>query len=150
MELILWRHAEADDGSPDMARELTGKGQKQADKMATFLRARIPEDTRILVSPAKRTQQTARALTKHFSTEEALAPGASTQDILDAIGWPDLDSTVLIVGHQPVLGQIAALLLANSNSGFSVKKGAVWWLSRHTSEGDYQTNLRLAIAPEGL
>ncbi|MDH2916386.1 MAG: phosphohistidine phosphatase SixA [Gallionella sp.] len=150
MELILWRHAEAHDGSPDLERELTGKGHKQAEKMATFLRARLPEDTRILVSPAKRTQQTAHALTKHFQTEEGLAPGAGAQDILDAIGWPDLDSTVLIVGHQPALGQIAALLLANSKSGFSVKKGAVWWLSRHTSEGDYQTNLRLAIAPEGL
>ena len=150
MELILWRHAEAQDGSPDMERELTGKGQKQADKMATFLRARLPEDTRILVSPAKRTQQTAHALTKHFSTEIYVGPGASAQDILDVIGWPDAEGAVLVVGHQPALGQIAALLLANSRSGFSVKKGAVWWLSRHTSEGDYQTNLRLAIAPENL
>lgn len=150
MELILWRHAEAHDGSPDMERELTGKGQKQADKMATFLRARLPEDVRILVSPAKRTVQTARALTKHFHTEQALAPGNSAQDILDAIGWPDTDCTVLVVGHQPVLGQIAALLLANSQTGFSIKKGSVWWLSRHTSEGDYQTTLRLAIAPESL
>lgn len=148
MELILWRHAEAHDGVPDLARELTEKGHKQAARMATFLRARLPEDTRILVSPAVRTQQTAQALTKHFHIEPALAPGASAQEILDAIGWPDLDSTVLVVGHQPVLGQIAAWLLANSSSGFSVRKGAVWWLSRHTSEGDYQTHLRLAIAPD--
>jgi len=150
MELILWRHAEAHDGTPDMERELTGKGHKQAEKMATFLRARLPEDTRMLVSPAKRTQQTAHALTKHFSTEPDIGPGASAQAILDAIGWPDAEGTVLVVGHQPALGQIAALLLANSRSGFSVKKGAVWWLSRHSSEGDYQTNLRLAIAPESL
>ncbi len=150
MELILWRHAEAHDGAPDLERELTGKGQKQAERMATFLRARLPEDIRILVSPAKRTQQTAHALTKHFFTEPAIGTGASAQDILDAAGWPDAENNVLIVGHQPALGQIAALLLANSKSGFSVKKGAVWWLSRHTSEGDYQTNLRLAIAPESL
>ncbi len=150
MELILWRHAEAHDDAPDMARELTGKGHKQADKMATFLRARIPEDTRILVSPAQRTQQTAHALTQHFHTEDALAPGAAPQDILDAISWPDLDTTVLIVGHQPALGQIAALLLANSKTSFSVKKGSVWWLSRYTSDGDFQTNLRLAIAPDDL
>jgi phosphohistidine phosphatase len=150
MELILWRHAEAHDGSPDMERELTGKGQKQADKMAAFLRARLPEDTRILVSPARRTQQTAHALTKHFSIEPAIGTGASVQDILDAAGWPDGEGTVLVVGHQPTLGQIAALLLANSKAGFSIKKGAVWWLSRHSSEGDYQTNLRLVIAPESL
>ncbi|MDO8312190.1 MAG: histidine phosphatase family protein [Sideroxyarcus sp.] len=150
MELILWRHAEAHEGSPDLERELNAKGQKQAEKMASFLRARLPENIRILVSPAKRTQQTAHALTKHFFTEPAVGPGASAQDILEAAGWPDAESNVLIVGHQPALGQIAALLLANSKGGFSVKKGAVWWLSRHTSEGDYQTNLRLAIAPESL
>lgn len=150
MELILWRHAEAHDGSPDLQRELTAKGHKQAERMAAFLRERLPKDARVLVSPARRTQQTAQALTKHFITETAIAPGASAQDILGAIGWPDTEATVLVVGHQPTLGQIAALLLADSNVSFSIKKGAVWWLSRRTSEGDYQTNLRLVIAPESL
>ena len=150
MDLILWRHAEAQDGVPDMERKLTSKGQKQADKMATFLRARLPNEVRILVSPAKRTQQTALALTKHFSTEDYLAPGNSAEDILTSIGWPDSDETVLLVGHQPVLGQIAAKLLANIDAGFSVKKGSIWWLSCHSSEGDFQTNLRLAITPDAL
>ncbi|MFZ5502686.1 MAG: phosphohistidine phosphatase SixA [Pseudomonadota bacterium] len=150
MDLILWRHAEARDSSPDLERELTGKGHKQAEKMAAFLSVRLPEDVRVLASPARRTQQTARALTKHYVTEPVLAPGASAQAILDAIAWPDADGCVLVVGHQPSLGQVAALLLSNSDSGFSVKKGAVWWLSRHTREGDYQTNLRLVISPESV
>jgi len=150
MELILWRHAEAHDGAPDLERELTGKGRKQAEKMAAFLRGRLPENTRILVSPAVRAQQTARAFSKTFTTEPAVGPDASAQSLLRATGWPDAEGAVLVVGHQPVLGQIAALLLADSRNGFSVKKGAIWWLSRHTSEGDYQTNLRLAIAPENL
>ena len=150
MELILWRHAEAHDGAPDLERELTGKGHKQAEKMAAFLRARLPENTRILVSPAVRAQQTARAFSKTFITEPGVGPDASAQSLLRATGWPDAEGAVLVVGHQPVLGQIAALLLADSRNGFSVKKGAIWWLSRHTSEGDYQTNLRLAIAPENL
>jgi len=150
MELILWRHAEAHDGAPDLERELTGKGHKQAEKMAAFLRARLPENTRILVSPAVRAQQTARAFSKTFITEPGVGPDASAQSLLRATGWPDAEGAVLVVGHQPVLGQIAALLLADSRNGFSVKKGAIWWLSRHTSEGDYQTNLRLAVAPENL
>ncbi len=150
MELILWRHAEAHDGAPDLERELTGKGRKQAEKMAAFLRGRLPENTRILVSPAVRAQQTARAFSKTFTTEPAVGPDASAQSLLRATGWPDAEGAVLVVGHQPVLGQIAALLLADSRNGFSVKKGAIWWLSRHTSEGDYQSNLRLAIAPENL
>ncbi|PIU17125.1 MAG: histidine phosphatase family protein, partial [Gallionellales bacterium CG08_land_8_20_14_0_20_59_87] len=82
--------------------------------------------------------------------EPGVGPDASAQSLLRATGWPDAEGAVLVVGHQPVLGQIAALLLADSRNGFSVKKGAIWWLSRHTSEGDYQTNLRLAVAPENL
>jgi len=150
MELILWRHAEAFDGVPDRERELTNKGHQQAKKMGAFLRARLPEPTRILVSPALRTQQTARAFSKTFTTEPAVGPGASAQSVLEAAGWPDAEGAVLVVGHQPVLGQVAALLLADSGNSFSVKKGAIWWLSRHTEDGDYQTKLRLAIAPENL
>lgn len=150
MELILWRHAEAEDGTPDLERELTGKGRKQASKMAAFLRTRLPEHTRILVSPAKRTQQTALALTKHFITDAALGTSASPQTVLDAVGWPDAEGTVLVVGHQPTLGQIAARLLSDSTTGFSIKKGAVWWLVRKPNEGNYQTSLKLAIAPGSL
>lgn len=150
MELILWRHAEAEDGTPDMARELTSKGHKQATKMAAFLRPRLPENTRILASPAKRTQQTVHALTKHFDTEPNIGTGASPQDILDAAGWPNSEGCVLIVGHQPTLGQAAAMLLGDPAACFSVRKGAVWWLSRREREGDYQTKLRLVISPDFL
>ena len=150
MELILWRHAEAEDGNPDSERELTSKGHKQAEKMAAFLRPRLPEHTRILVSPAIRAQQTAHALTKHFETAPDVGTGAVPQGILDAAGWPDDGGCVLIVGHQPTLGQTAGLLLGEPAACFSVKKGAVWWLSRREQEGDYQTKLRLVISPEFL
>lgn len=150
MELILWRHAEAVDGPPDMERTLTNKGVKQAERMASFLRSRIPQDTRILVSPAIRTQQTALALTSHFITEPAIAPNCSVNALLTAANWPDGEGSVLIVGHQPVLGEAAALLLCDSHISFSIKKGAICWLARHTHEGDYQTNLRLAITPDLL
>ena len=59
MELILWRHAEAEDGYPDLERALTEKGHEQAKKMADWLKSRLPKDTQVLVSPAKRAQQTA-------------------------------------------------------------------------------------------
>lgn len=150
MELILWRHAEAVDGFPDMERSLTAKGLKQAERMASFLRSRIPADTRILVSPAKRAQQTAQALTRHFITEPAIAPGCSVHALLKAANWPDGDGSVLIVGHQPILGEAAARLLCDSQASYSVKKGAVWWLTRRSEEGDGQTNLRLVIAPDFL
>lgn len=150
MQLILWRHAEAVDSLPDLERALTDKGLKQAERMASFLRSRIPQDTLILVSPARRTQQTAQTLTRHFTTEPSIAPNNSVQSLLKAASWPDGEGCVLIVGHQPTLGEAAALLLCNSLSSMSIRKGAVWWLTRHTNEGDYQTKLRLAIAPDLL
>lgn len=150
MELILWRHAEAEDGTPDIERELTAKGHKQAQKMADFLRPRLPENTRILVSPATRTQQTVHALTRHFETEPRVGTSASPQDILDAANWPDEGGCVLVVGHQPTLGQVAALLMGEPAACFSVRKGAVWWLSRREREGDYQPKLRLVISPDFL
>lgn len=150
MELILWRHAEAEDGFPDNARPLTAKGRKQADKMSAFLRTRLPHNTRILVSPARRAQQTAQALTHDFITEPGIAPGALPQALLKAAGWPDGEGCTLIVGHQPALGEAAALLMTGKPECWSIRKGAVWWLSRRESEGDIQTTLRLAIAPDHL
>ena len=50
MELLLWRHAEAGGGSPDIARTLTPRGQKQAQRMARWLEQHAPAELRILVS----------------------------------------------------------------------------------------------------
>ncbi len=146
MELILWRHAEAEDSFPDLSRELTEKGRKQAAKTAAFLRQHLPPDARILVSPATRTQQTVAALTSDFTTVPAIAPGASVHAVLQAARWPDAGGTVLVVGHQPTLGTVAAQLLGCEP--LRIKKSGLWWLSRH--EGDSETTLRLAITPDFL
>lgn len=78
MDLILWRHAEAEDGLDDLARALTKKGQKQAEDMAAWLSKNIPKETRILASQALRSQQTARALSKNFEISAEINPGAHT------------------------------------------------------------------------
>ena len=148
MDLILWRHAEAEEGAPDHARELTIKGNKQAERIAAFLRPNLPDDLRILVSPATRTQQTVRALTDNFTLAPDLAPGASPQAVLQVAQWPDVEGTVLIVGHQPTLGAVAAYLLGCEGSAFSIKKGGLWWFSQRA--GSAQVSLRLVIAPDFL
>ena len=150
MELILWRHAEAADGLPDASRALTAKGLKQAEKMAAWLKARLPDDARLLVSPAKRTQQTAAAFAKDFTTVKEIAAGTSVEAVLIAAGWPDHDGTVVVVGHQPTLGAVAARLLAGQDTSWSVKKGAVWWLSARQRNGETQAILRAVMAPELL
>jgi phosphohistidine phosphatase len=146
MELILWRHAEAEDSLPDMGRVLTAKGHRQAEKMAAWLKTRLPDDARVLVSPAKRTQQTAAALSKDFTTVKDISTGASVDEVLAAAGWPNADGAVLIVGHQPTLGAVAARLLAGQDTSWSVKKGAVWWLSVRQTE----VILRAVVSPDLL
>ena len=148
MELILWRHAEAEDTAPDMARVLTAKGHKQAEKMAAWLKPRLPGKPRILVSPAQRAQQTAAALGLDFSTWEALAPGTTVQAMMQATGWPMADGTVLVVGHQPTLGALAAYVLTRKAAYWSIKKGAIWWISSWGRAGEDQTILRAALSPD--
>lgn len=148
MDLILWRHAEAADGSPDLARELTAKGIKQAGKVAAFLQQHLPDNHRILVSSAVRTQQTAAALTSNFTLAPTISPGASAHAVLQAARWPDSGGAVLVVGHQPTLGEVAAQLLGCDDTILSVKKGGLWWFSRR--EGATQVTLRLVITPDLL
>ncbi len=150
MELILWRHAEAEDGMPDSVRELTGKGLKQAQAMAEWLKPRLPENTRILVSPTRRTQQTARALGNDFETVKEIGTGASAKTILAAADWPAAKGAVVVVGHQPTLGEVAALLLSGELAGWNIKKGAVWWFSRKDKGGGEETLLRVVVSPDML
>lgn len=150
MDLILWRHAEAEDGVPDQGRKLTAKGEKQAAKMAAWLKANLPEDARILVSPTVRTRQTAAALARDYSAVKDVGPGVSVAALLGAAGWPDAKGAVVVVGHQPTLGQVVAYLLANTQESWSVKKGAVWWLSNRTRQEETQTVLRAVMSPEFL
>lgn len=134
MDLILWRHADAEDGIPDEARRLTGKGRKQAQKMAAWLAARLPDDCRVVVSPALRARETAAAFTEKVSIEKAVSTAAMPQDVLKAAGWPDAAGTVIVVGHQPTLGAAAALVLTGEAAAWSLKKGAIWWLA-HDGDG---------------
>lgn len=150
MDLILWRHAEAEYSTPDLARELTGKGHKQAKQMAAWLKTRLPENTRILVSPARRTQQTAAALGLDFTTLDSIAPGTSAQDLIEVLNWPQAHESVLIVGHQPTLGEVASLLLTGQEQSWSVKKGAIWWLTHRSRDSTSQCLLRAVIAPDML
>lgn len=151
MDILLWRHAEAvdADGSlPDLERPLTKRGHKQAKAVARWLRERLPADCRVLVSPALRTRETAQALDLAHEIEPAIAPGASAREILSAAGWPDGDGAVLLVGHQPTLGEAAGQLLTGKPTGLSLRKGALWWFVVRGRCGRSETVLRAVIDPE--
>jgi phosphohistidine phosphatase len=154
MELILWRHAEAEFGEPDQGRALSAKGRKQAAKMAEWLDSKLPERCRILVSPATRCLQTAEALKRKFKLEPALAPDATPPQLLAAAGWPDSREPVLLIGHQPLLGQTASLLLCGQLQDWTIRKAQVWWIVQRARDdvannvaGNY---LRAVMAPDLL
>lgn len=148
MDLILWRHAEAEDGVPDLARALTVKGHRQAARVAHWLAQRVPKGTRVLVSPALRAQETAVALTAAFETVPAIAPGADASAVIAAAGWPDAEHAVLIVGHQPTLGEVAGLLLTGTAHEWSLKKGGILWLTHRRRAHGQDVVLRAALSPD--
>jgi phosphohistidine phosphatase len=151
MELILWRHAEAEDTGPrgDLSRRLTKKGRKQAERMAQWLRPRLQGDWRILCSPAERALETVAPLGREFEVSEAVTTSASAARVIEAAGWPD-DGHVLVVGHQPTLGEVAAELLGGEGGELSVRKGAILWFATRERDGRMETLLKAVLDPETL
>ncbi len=157
MDLILWRHAEAEDwpegdgqAGSDMDRSLTARGEKQAARMAAWLDRQLPEGARIVVSPARRCEQTALALGRKYRLRPEIAPGASPAKLLELVQWPFAKSPVLVIGHQPTLGQAIAQLMGLLESDCPVKKGALWWLRNRDRDGHSQTVVVTVQSPEVL
>lgn len=164
MNLILWRHADAEDlserrathGADDLSRALTGRGRKQAERGALWLKQRLGtepgKDLAIIVSPALRTRQTAAALSANFTVCHGLAPGADVADVLAAAGWPasrsGRNATVIVVGHQPTLGRVASLLLSGGEADWSIRKGGIWWLCNRQRDDHRQIILRAVVDPD--
>ena len=150
MDLLLWRHAEAEDGFPDETRKLTARGEQQAKQMAKWINKHAPKELRIIASPATRCQQTAQALGRAFETDTKLGTDSNASALLAAAGRPDSNhhkpsgKAVLIVSHLPTLGQTAALLLSGSEAGWAIKKGALWWFQGRWTNQLFETILYLA------
>src|SRR3569832_522935 len=151
MDLILWRHAEAEDESPggdDLQRALTPRGEQQAARMAGWLDRQIIDGVKILCSPALRCEQTVLPLGRKYKTKNVFAPGATADDILAAAGWPDAKQAVMIVGHQPTLGETAAKLLGLKPQELTIRKGAVWGFRAREKDGKDEGVLLAALPPE--
>lgn len=153
MDLILWRHAEAIDlelVGDDMMRTLTPRGEKQAARMAAWLDRQLPEGAKVWASPALRTEQTAKALERKFKTSPALAPLASVDQLLELVQWPHAKGCVVVVGHQPTLGQTIARLLELNDQECAIKKGALWWLRYREREDTHKAVVVTVQSPELL
>jgi phosphohistidine phosphatase len=151
MELILWRHAEAEphalDRDGDQRRALTAKGARHASRVGAWLDRQLPAQCRILSSPAVRCVQTAEALGRKFTTVDALNTESTPERILEACGWPDARLPTVIVGHSPLLGQVAALLFSGAPHEWKIKKASVFWIASKGEE-DPAPFVRLAVGPD--
>ena len=153
MDLIFWRHAEAFDpldGQEDLTRTLTPKGEKQAQRMGQWLDRQLPDGVRVMSSPAIRCEQTVKSLGRKVKYKSELLPDGNLEDLLVTAGWPESKMTVLIVGHQPVLGHAIAYLMGVPQGDFAIRKGAVWWLRSRVREGTTQTVVVSVQTPELL
>ena len=143
MDLIFWRHADAEEGAPDLARKLSPKGREQAARVAAWMHRRLPEGFEVVASPAIRAQETAEALKLPVKTDKKLAPGASVQAILKAARWPDHKGAVVVIGHQPDLGHAVAYLVCGEEREWRLKKGGLCWIAEDGS-------IRAVLSPDLL
>ncbi|WP_046353820.1 SixA phosphatase family protein [Janthinobacterium sp. B9-8] len=152
MDLILWRHAEAEEGGDDLLRPLSSKGRKQAEKMAAWLGKRFADGAiTVIASEALRSQETAKALSKQFKIDARLNPGSKASAYLEVSNWPRETGKVLVlVGHQPEIGRVAAVILAYKELDWELRRGACWCLQRRVKEGQITYLLRAVMSPDLL
>ena len=156
MDLILWRHADAfiaENHEDDLSRALTPKGERQAARIAQWLDRQLSDSTRILSSPATRTEQTARALQRKFKLREELGPQSSAEAVLELVNWQvpwthAPKHPILLVGHQPWMGDVIKNLTNLPSSACAVRKGAVWWLKARERNQQLQILIYSVISPE--
>jgi phosphohistidine phosphatase len=120
MRLYLVRHAEAASGEPDDLRPLTASGRETARALGVRLAAEGVRPDAVLSSPLLRARETAaelcRALGCEPEADERLAPGATAVDVRAAVA--DRGDEVVVVGHQPDCGEIAAELSRGPKPAF--------------------------------
>jgi phosphohistidine phosphatase SixA len=112
VRLYLVRHAEAAPGEPDELRRLTPNGREQARRLGQRMRDELTHPEAILTSPLLRARETgdelSRALGVEAEPDDRLAPGATVENVRAALA--ERDDPVVVVGHQPDCGRIAAAL----------------------------------------
>jgi phosphohistidine phosphatase len=148
MDLILWRHCVAEDGERDADRALTAEGREHAARIGGWLRARLPRGFRAVSSPARRARETAAGLGSLYDVSKRMAPGAKPEKILDAFDWPSSDETLVVVGHQPELGRLIALLVSGREDDWHVEKGGLWWLRGRPRRRATEVRVRAVVSPD--
>jgi phosphohistidine phosphatase len=121
MEIQLLRHADAEvHAATDLERPLSEKGRRQAAEVARFLGDHPAVPDVILASPALRTVQTAEIIGRALNLELIRCPwalpGMQVDEALSELKAYGRFRRVMLVGHQPDLGEVIAFLLGMPQS----------------------------------
>ena len=120
MQVFLIRHAEAVNETlvlRDPSRHLTAHGRTQARSLGDRMRWHDCIPTHVWSSPLVRALQTAELVTANMHCEAivevvpALAPDGSPRDVVASVRALPADAAVLLVGHEPAISAIGALLV---------------------------------------
>ena len=145
MNLLLVRHGKAGDhdewieqGKSDFDRPLTSKGREEMKDIASRLAKFAGHFDRVVTSPFVRTVQTAEILAKEFDINveslDALAYTSGIKSAVDWLGKQKEKASLILVGHEPTLSQLAEALLTGRTDGFlAFKKGGSALLTCHGS-----------------
>jgi phosphohistidine phosphatase len=127
MRLYLVRHAKAEQGEPDELRRLTPDGLAAARDLGRRLADDGVSPDAVLSSPLLRARETADEIARVTGSEteavELLRPGATATDVTQAVAGRG--ETVVVVGHQPDCGRIAAELTGGDEPPFPTAGFAV-------------------------
>jgi phosphohistidine phosphatase len=162
MELYLLRHgiaANAKDLPTGADRPLTDKGAKRMRKAARGLRRLGLKFEAILTSPLARAHQTARIVAEvlgreaQISVSEALKPEGSADELLSSLKDYNGCASVLLVGHEPLLGDTASYILAGkktANMKIGLKKGGLVLIEVDSLPPRNPGTLHLLLGPKIL
>lgn len=128
--------------------------------MATWLHNNMPKKTLFISSNALRAEQTAQALKRDYILFVSLAPEATLEAVVDTLSHIPIQhlpyENILVIGHQPWLGLLAAQLLilpvsihVNAKE-IGIKKGALWWFKRPIPLKNQPFKLLTVITPSLL
>ena len=155
MEIYILRHGEAEPdatGRADRDRELTSGGKRDLKSVLQMARKAGVAPQMILTSPLKRAQETAEIAAEILRVKRVvetrnLLPGASPDLVWKEIGAHHKVEEILLAGHQPHVGRLAALLLEAAVM-VDFKKSALMRIATQTSLGPPRGVLKWMLTPK--
>jgi phosphohistidine phosphatase len=160
VELFILRHGKAEaraSGNNDADRALTGQGEEEIKIIGRWTVAMGYTFDLIATSPLKRAMQTARIIGTTTKQEhkvkvwDLLSPGGDINTLSRQVAAIGGDSSVLIIGHEPMLSLFISLIISgDATASIVLSKGAFARIKNVTCHGDLSGDLHSLITPKQL